>query len=438
MLDNPVLISVIILTVLSLLRVHVIFALLIAAIVAGLVAGLPLSETMTIFIDGMGAQSGTALSYILLGIFAAMIAHSGIPGVLINRLLAIKKPSKYIFIFGLALTACLSGTLIPVHIAFIPILVPPLLYFFNKLKIDRRALASALTFGLKMPYMCIPVAYGLIFQGIIATEMTKNGMAINQTSVPVAMIIPAIGMWVGLFIAIFITYRKPRNYAQTNEDIEFLKEAKNEQPKRNFELRDGITIFAVIIALAIQLTFSSLVLGALSGIIVMFVGRIVTIKEGEDVVQGGVKLMGVIAFIMLIASGYATILKETNAISELVNAVNGVTGDSKLITAILLLFIGLLVTMGIGTSFGTVPILAVVFVPLCISIGFSPLATAAIIGTAGALGDAGSPASDSTLGPTSGLNADGQHDHIWDTCVPTFIHYNIPLFIFGIIAAMVL
>ncbi|MFE6169545.1 Na+/H+ antiporter family protein [Viridibacillus arvi] len=438
MLDNPVLISVIILTVLSLLRVHVIFALLIAAIVAGLVAGLPLSETMTIFIDGMGAQSGTALSYILLGIFAAMIAHSGIPGVLINKLLAIKKPSKYIFIFGLALTACLSGTLIPVHIAFIPILVPPLLYFFNKLKIDRRALASALTFGLKMPYMCIPVAYGLIFQGIIATEMTKNGMAINQTSVPVAMIIPAIGMWVGLFIAIFITYRKPRNYAQTNEDIEFLKEAKDEQPKRNFELRDGITIFAVIVALAIQLTFSSLVLGALSGIIVMFVGRIVTIKEGEDVVQGGVKLMGVIAFIMLIASGYATILKETNAISELVNAVNGVTGDSKLITAILLLFIGLLVTMGIGTSFGTVPILAVVFVPLCISIGFSPLATAAIIGTAGALGDAGSPASDSTLGPTSGLNADGQHDHIWDTCVPTFIHYNIPLFIFGIIAAMVL
>ncbi len=38
-----------------------------------------------------------------------------------------------------------------------------------------------------------------------------------------------------------------------------------------------------------------------------------------------------------------------------------------------------------------------------------------------------SPASDSTLGPTSGLNADGQHDHIWDSVVPTFIHYNLPL-----------
>ena len=53
------------------------------------------------------------------------------------------------------------------------------------------------------------------------------------------------------------------------------------------------------------------------------------------------------------------------------------------------------------------------------------MAIACLLGTAGALGDAGSPASDSTLGPTAGLNTDGQHDHIWDTCVPTFLHYNI-------------
>ncbi len=66
------------------------------------------------------------------------------------------------------------------------------------------------------------------------------------------------------------------------------------------------------------------------------------------------------------------------------------------------------------------------------------MATIAIIGTAGALEMAGSPASDSTLGPTSGLNADGQHHHIWDTCVPTFLHYNIPLLIFGFIAAITL
>ena len=89
--------------------------------------------------------------------------------------------------------------------------------------------------------------------------------------------------------------------------------------------------------------------------------------------------------------------------------------------------IGLLVTIGIGSSFSTIPILALLYVPLCQRMGFSLSATILLMSSAAALGDAGSPASDSTLGPTAGLNADGQHNHIWDTCVPTFIHFNIPL-----------
>ena len=72
------------------------------------------------------------------------------------------------------------------------------------------------------------------------------------------------------------------------------------------------------------------------------------------------------------------------------------------------------------------------------TLGFSAKATILLIATAAALGDAGSPASDTTLGPTAGLNADGQHDHIWDTCVPTFIAYNIPLVIFGIVGSLIL
>ena len=85
-----------------------------------------------------------------------------------------------------------------------------------------------------------------------------------------------------------------------------------------------------------------------------------------------------------------------------------------------------------------IPIIAPIYVPMAIGFGFSPLATASLVGTAAALGDAGSPASDSTLGPTAGLNADGQHDHIWDTVVPTFLHYNVPLVVFGTIAALIL
>ena len=103
-----------------------------------------------------------------------------------------------------------------------------------------------------------------------------------------------------------------------------------------------------------------------------------------------------------------------------------------------MLAVGLLVTMGIGTSFGTVPVIAAIYCPLAMQLGFSVGATACLIAAAGALGDAGSPASDTTLGPTAGLNADGQHNHIWDTCVPTFLHYNIPIFIAAMIGALVI
>ena len=155
-------------------------------------------------------------------------------------------------------------------------------------------------------------------------------------------------------------------------------------------------------------------------------------------VHEGIGMMGMIAFVMLIASGYANVLTETGAITELVNTTLNFAGESRLLIAFILLVVGLLITIGIGTSFGTIPILAALYAPIMIAVGMSPLASAALIGTAAALGDAGSPASDSTLGPTAGLNADGKHHHIWDTCVPTFLHYNIPLFIIGLIAAVVL
>src|SRR5699024_7109841 len=113
-------------------------------------------------------------------------------------------------------------------------------------------------------------------------------------------------------------------------------------------------------------------------------------------------------------------------------------GGNQLLAAIVMMTVGMVVTIGIGTSFGTIPVIAAIFVPLGTALGFSTLAIASLIGTAGAIGDAGSPASDSTLGPTSGLNVDRQHHNIWDTCVPNFVHFNIPLFIFGVVAAMVL
>ncbi|MFB4472604.1 Na+/H+ antiporter family protein [Oceanobacillus caeni] len=434
---NTVVVSVIVMSVLSLLRVNVMLAILIAASVAGLMEGLSLSEAVNMLISGMGGQANTALSYVMLGIFAVMISYSDITKFLVKKLVSVLKGKRSIMLLTIAGVACLSQNAVPIHIAFIPILIPPLLHLFDKLKVDRRGVATALTFGLKTPYIMIPAGFGLIFHGIIADEMKASGMDIALSSVTYAMLIPGLGMIVGLLISIFITYRKDREPSINDQGV-MDEIAASSDEELSFTFRHFLTIIAIICALLVQLKTDSLVLGALTGIILLFIFTVVPFKEGEKVVNDGVTMMGMIAFVMLIASGYATILKETGAVEDLVQSTTGILGDDKLIIALVMLLVGLLITMGIGSSFGTIPIIAALFVPICATVGFSPLATAALIGTAGALGDAGSPASDSTLGPTAGLNADGKHHHIWDTCVPTFLHYTIPLFIFGLLAALIL
>ena len=196
-----------------------------------------------------------------------------------------------------------------------------------------------------------------------------------------------------------------------------------------------VTIAAVVIVVVIQVMTESLAFSALCGVLVMMLGGAIRWNQADEHFAGGVKLMGMIAMIMLVAGGYAEVMKATGAVDALVEAAIVVMGGSKWIAAIVITLIGLLVTMGIGSSFSTVPVLAVLYVPLCQRLGFSPAATILLMSAAAALGDAGSPASDTTLGPTSGLNADGQHDHIWDTCVPTFIHYNIPLMLVSVVVS---
>ncbi|GAA4920901.1 SLC13 family permease [Nesterenkonia rhizosphaerae] len=437
---NPVVLSVLVLVVLSLSRVNVIIALLLAAVVAGLTGGLSIEETFGVVIDGLGGQGETALSYILLGTLAVMVARSGLTRKLIRGVMPLLRGPRAAVLFAIAGLACFSQNLVPVHVAFIPILIPPLLAAFDKMKIDRRGVAVALTFGLKAPYLIVPLGFGLIFQGIIVDAMEENGMEISLGQIPLAMAIPVAAMAVGLCIAILVTYRKDREYldpkplahdASTSWDMTDANDLK-------WRRGDYAVLIGLAVTLVLQVMFQSLVMAALAGVLVIFVLRGERWTDGDPIVDRGVGMMGTIAFIMLVASGYASVLNETGAVDSLVASASEFIGDSKLLAAVIMMLVGLLVTMGIGTSFGTVPVLAAIFVPLAAAVGFTPLATAALIGAAGAIGDAGAPASDSTLGPTSGLNADGQHHHIWDTCVPSFLHYNVLLFIGGVTAAMVL
>ncbi|CAM2758705.1 Na+/H+ antiporter family protein [Pseudoalteromonas distincta] len=439
---NAVVIGVILMLGLSLARVNVIVAMIISALVAGLTAGLGIKESVDAFNSGLSAGAEIALSYAMLGAFAVAISKSGLTRILADKLLA-KVNAKgsgnetflsYFILLIILGCAISSQNLVPVHIAFIPILIPPLLVVFNQLRLDRRAIACILTFGLATSYMVLPYGFGGIYlYSILHKNLVDNGLDIVNTQVPMAMIIPALGMFIGLLIAVFITYKKRRDY--TEQPLTTVSKSVDvENPKKVMI----VGLCAVLASLVAQNLSGSMILGGLVGVMIFSVFGVVKWEENGDVFSKGVAMMAMIGFIMISAQGFASVMQATGDVASLVHSGAALFDGNKPLAAGVILLVGLLITMGIGSSFSTVPIIATLFVPLCLDLGFSVMATAALVGTAGALGDAGSPASDSTLGPTSGLNADGQHDHIRDSVIPTFIHFNIPLLIFGWIAAMVL
>lgn len=451
MLTNAVVISIIVLLALSLLRVNVVIALVISALTAGLLGDLGMSKTISVFTGGLGGGAEVAMNYAILGAFAVAISKSGITDLLAYKVIKRlgRSPSgssvagvKYFILAVLVLFSMSSQNLIPVHIAFIPIVVPPLLAIFNRLNLDRRAVACVLTFGLTATYMLLPVGFGKIFiESILVKNINEAGASLglqtNVAEVSLAMAIPVIGMILGLLFAIFVSYRKPRQYNADNAEF---GTAEIEQHIANIKpLHIAVSLAAIVVTFALQLFTSSTIIGGLAGLVIFAIFGIFKLKESNDIFQQGLRLMAMIGFVMIAASGFAKVINETGHVAALVETFSqGLGANNKGIAAFLMLLVGLFITMGIGSSFSTVPIITSIYVPLCLALGFSPLATVSIVGVAAALGDAGSPASDSTLGPTSGLNADGKHDHIADSVVPTFLHFNLPLLAFGWIAAMVL
>lgn len=436
---NAVVIAVILMIVLCLCRLNVVISLFISALIGGLISGMSVEKVISVFGKNITDGAEVALSYALLGGFAALISYSGITDYLVgkiiegihsenSRLSRIKV--KVIIILALLAMSIMSQNLIPVHIAFIPIVIPPLISLFNDLKIDRRLIGLVIGFGLCWPYVLLPYGFGQIFHQIIQSGFQKAHHPIEFSMIWKAMLIPSMGCIVGLILG-FIVYRKPRNYVQRNVD-----ERETVTELKPYVLI--VTIIAILATFIVQTFTDSMIFGALAGVLVFFISRVYKWYELDEQFVDGIKIMAYIGVVILTANGFAGVMNATGDIDTLVKDLTSITGDHKLISIIVMYIIGLIVTLGIGSSFATIPIIASLFIPFGASIGLDTMALIALIGTASALGDSGSPASDSTLGPTAGLNIDGQHDHIRDTCIPNFLFYNIPLIIFGTIAAMVL
>lgn len=453
---NAVVISVILMLALTLLRLNIIVSLVVASFAGGLLSGMDFTSSWEAFQSGLGASSKLALSYALIGGFAYMVSASGLVDVITQKItqrMHVKPDTvRLSVIVAITLLAVSSQNILPVHVAFIPLLIPPLLGLFNHLQLDRRLVACLLSFGLVTPYMFLPVGFGQMFLNeLIIPQIESQGVPAASLNMVKVMALPALGMLLGLLIAIFWSYSKPRAYvskesiskkpnshnpASRIEQLATNREQPTHQPFNGYLA--GLFMVAAMVFLAVQLLMNSMAMGAIAGFLVVMLGRGFRWAQGNDLFTEGMKVMATIGIIMMAAAGFAEVMKQSGEIPTLVSSAVAVFDNTPSMAALLMLLVGLLITMGIGSSFATVPLLAVIFVPIGVELGFSVEVIACLLATAAVLGDTGSPASEVTLATTAGLNTDGQHDHVRDTVIPTMLHYNVPLLVFGWLAVFVL
>lgn len=428
---NPVILSVALMIALCLLRANVFVSITLASLVCGLLGGGTLLETLEVFVAGMSSNDSLVFAMLLFGIVVEGIEYSGIGGALAPRLSALAGERKWMLLLILFLFGILAESAFMLGPTFVPIAVPPLLAYANEKKIDRRCIAAVVIGGLQLGYSCVPFGFGLAFHQIIAEAAQSNGLSIAATDIWKQVWPFALALLVGAVIAL-ILYRKPREYAAETADTQHAEVSHPALTGKHWA-----TIFAAVTTVLVQFLTSSLPLGALIGIALLLVLRVIPWREFDRVCMQGFQSFGVVAFVLMAAAGFAAVFREYGQIDLLVDAVAGLLGGNRLLGALGMLLLGVVITVGIGSGFAAVSIISAIMMPLCVQMGFDQTAMVLLVAAAAALGDGMTPASSQTLLPTAALNLDGAHDHIRDTCVPVFVCYALPSVVV-ILAAVVL
>ena len=380
---NPMLVATVVMVVLCLLKVEVFFSIVASVFVCIFLSGANVNDSFWLFINGMGGNNEIVYGLLVMGMLGVVMQEIKMGEVLVPRLSRLIGNKVWLIPVFLCLMAVLSETVVLVYVTFVPIFIPPFISLFNKYKVDRRMLVTVINAGLQIGYVCIPVGIGAVYMGIVQSAMADNGLdGVGLYQVAAANLPILLALILGVIAAIVI-FRKPRTYTESSAVAETAAQPDNPMPK--MEAKHWLTLISAVIIVVVLFMTSNIPLSATCGV----------------------------AFLILC----------------------GVVRLNKLIAAFFMLVVGLAVTMGIGTSFGTVPIVATILVPLGQSMGMSTAAIIMLVAAAGALGDSGSPASEKTLVCTAVFNADGQHDHIRDTCIPAFLCVNIPLVLVCTVAA---
>lgn len=428
---NPMIISIVIMIILCLINVNVFIAISVAGLICGLLGGVGIGEAMTLFVDGMGSNSEIVFCMMMFGILAVTMEKNDIGAVLVPRVSRVIRSKKWLLPIAFCLMGIISETFILIYVAFVPIIVPPLLALFNQYKIDRRLMIVVILAGMQIGYVCVPAGFGRIFQDLVLGALADNGLEVEFGLIWKSNLVTLVAFAVAIILAMII-YGRPREYT-TDEKTAALANEAQEIPK--MEWKHWGCILATLAAVVVQVLTDSMPLGAFCSLLVLLVTGAIPWKNFASIAMDGMMSMAFVALALMAATGFANVCREVGKVDSLVSAVSGAASGMKLIGAFAMLLLGLFVTMGIGSAFSTIPIVGSVLVPLGLALGFSPAAIAMLVSASAALGDSGSPASDQTLVPTAAFNMDGQHDHIRDTCLPSFLLINIPLIVVCAIAA---
>ena len=111
-------------------------------------------------------------------------------------------------------------------------------------------------------------------------------------------------MIAALLFSLLVTYRKPRKYE--DKPLSFAIEPTTECSKYTIM----VVALAAILTFTVQLLTHSLPLGALVGLGVIFSFKVIPQNKMDHMMNEGIYLMGYVAFVMLVAAGFASVLKS--------------------------------------------------------------------------------------------------------------------------------
>lgn len=433
---NPVILSVIVMVALCLLKVDVFLSIILSAILCSVLGGATLVDGITAFYSNMGNDNRMVLFLLLLGVLAATMQYNQVGDVLAPRVAKLIGKKVWLFPIALTVLAIIAETFVLVGVSFLLVIIPPLLKLLTDYKVDRKLLVITTCCGLQIGYCCIPVGYGLAFMGVIQNALAENGLDVTIDQIWKANIVLAVAMLISIVLAM-LKYRKPREYCTEGNDVLVAAEqAASEQDLPKIEFRHIACLLSGLAVVVVQLATKSMPLAALVMVGLLVLTGAIKFKDFETVFRKGVMTSAYVCLVLMAAVGYAAIAKTYGDLDGLVSASAQLIGGSKVFGAFFMLLLGLFITIGIGSSFSTVPIVATVLVPLGLHLNMSAACIIMLVAAAGALGDSGAPSSNQTLIPTNAFNIDGQHDHIKDSCIPSFIFVNIPIIIVCTIAAL--